>query len=481
MKLVVFDLDSTLVDGESLDEFGKLLNKENEISKITKKAMVGEISFEEALISRAKLLEGLELEKVRQAAHKIPLMRGAAETVAELRKHGIKVAVVSGGFDVVANRVKDELGLDYAVANEFVVKDGKLTGEVTGPMMEEGAKGKIFEELAKKAGVPQDECVAVGDGANDISMLEIAGLAIAFNSKPILNAKADVIIKKKDLREILPHVFKQEVGKLQDAQEEAHAKLAEIKREIAAKKRSLAELSIRRVDLINSIKIENSNANKAKAQRDALNEKVKNHKKERDALNEKIRELTSEYKRLHEGVPKKDFKKLQALRDSLEWKLQTSVLEIKKEDELVSKIEKLNSELNSYKDLISLSSKIDELRKTSTKVHDVIIQASEASQVHHEKFLESVKNIKQLESQIDSSNSERTTLSQEIEKLNEEFNTLVKRAKEIERNLKVVDASSSYRSDRALREEAKEKYEKFKKGEKLGLGDIYLLRRFDLV
>ncbi|MFQ5815195.1 MAG: phosphoserine phosphatase SerB [Candidatus Hydrothermarchaeaceae archaeon] len=481
MKLVVFDLDSTLIDGESLDEFGKLMKKKTEISKITNKAMVGEISFEEALVKRTKLLKGLEMQKIHEAVSKIPLMKGAGETVSALKKRGIKVAVVSGGFDVVADRVKEELGLDYAVANEFVAKDGKVTGEVVGPMLEEGAKGKILDELAKKAGIPLNECVAVGDGANDVSMLERAGLAIAFNSKPVLDDKADVVIKKKDLREVLPPILNQDLEKLREEKKEIDADINRLQKEVTADRKTLGETSAKRRELINSIKTKNAEANKYKAQRDALNEKVKNYKRERDGLNAKVKELVSKYKGLSGGMPRKDFKRLQSLRDSLEWKLQTSVLKIKKEDELVSKIEKLNSELNEFKDLISLSSNIDDLRNSSKKIHNAIIDASKESQVYHEKFLESVKNIKQLESQIDALNSERLVLSQEIDKSKAEINSLVQRARDIADELSIIDRGSALKGEKELKEEAKDIYERFKRGEKLGLGDIYLLRRFDLV
>ncbi|MEE9609718.1 MAG: phosphoserine phosphatase SerB [Desulfatiglandales bacterium] len=481
MKFVVFDLDSTLIAGESLDEFGKLVKKEKEIAKITKKAMVGEISFEEALLKRTKLLKGLKIEKIREAANNIPLTKGATDTISALKRRGIKVAVVSGGFDIVANRVKEELDLDYAVANEFVVKNGKITGEVEGPMIEEGSKGKILEELAKKAGAPLDECVAVGDGANDVSMVEKAGLGIAFNSKGVLNEKADVVIKKNDLREILPHILTQDLESLQKESREINSEITRVRREISNSKNGLGETSSQRRELINSIRVQNTEANKYKSQRDSLNDKVKKYKVERDTLNSKVKELVSKYKTLSEGVPKKDFKKLQALRDSLEWKLQTSVLKAKKEDELVTQIEKLNSELADYKDLISLSSKIDDLRTSSKKVHTSIIEASQESQIHHEKFLESVTNIKKLESQIDALNAERVILSQKIDESKAEINSLIVKAKGLEDDLKVLDTGPTVRSEKELKEEAKAVYERFKKGEKLGLGDIYLLRRFDLV
>jgi uncharacterized coiled-coil DUF342 family protein len=272
-----------------------------------------------------------------------------------------------------------------------------------------------------------------------------------------------------------------DIEEIRKEREEVNAEINKLRKDVTAKKRSLSESSAKRRELINSIKIKNAEANRYKARRDALNEKVKNYKKERDDLNAKVKKLVSEYKKLSKGAPKKDFKKLQALRDSLEWKLQTSVIEIKKEDELVSKIEKLNLELEEYKDLISLSSSIDELRTASKKVHNAIIEASKESQVYHEKFLESVKIIRQLESQIDTLNSERKVLSEEIDRGKARITELTQRAKELEHELKTIDTGSALRSEKELKEEAKEIYERFKRGEKLGLGDIYLLRRFDLV
>ncbi|MEE8168146.1 MAG: phosphoserine phosphatase SerB [Candidatus Hydrothermarchaeales archaeon] len=481
MKLVVFDLDSTLIDGESLDKFGKLVKKGKKISEITKKAMVGEISFEEALKKRANLLKGLEIEKIHKAAKDIPLMKGAHEAVSALKERGIKTAVISGGFSIVAERVKGELGLDYAVANEFVVNDGKITGEVSGPLTEEGSKGQVFEEIAAEAGVTLEDCVAIGDGANDVSMLQKAGLAIAFNSKPVLDKVADVVIKKNDLREILPHVLRHNAKDMVQELKEVEQEIARLKEALSAKKLSLTELSRKRKELIDSIKFKNADANKLKKQRDELNARVQVHKKERETANAKIKDLISEYKKLQEGVPKTDFKNAQRLKNSLEWKLQTSVMEIKKEDELVEKIEKLNSELGDYKGLIELSDRIDEHRKTSTKVHDAIITLSTESQTYHEKFLEAVRSIKELERQIDHVNLEMDAVGGELDELGGKLNARIKRSKVLEMDLKLVESKAHGKSDRELREHARLIYERFQKGEKLSLGDIYLLRRFNLV
>ncbi|EHP88809.1 phosphoserine phosphatase SerB [Methanotorris formicicus] len=205
-KIVLFDFDSTLVDCETIDEIAKEAGVEEEVKKITKEAMEGKLNFEQSLRKRVSLLKGLPVEKVEKAVSNIKLMNGAEETIKELKKKGYVVGVVSGGFDIAVKRIKEKLELDYAYANELIENDGILTGEVRGPVMSETAKGDILEEIARKEGVDLKDTIAVGDGANDISMFNKAGLKIAFCAKEILKEKADICIEKKDLREILKHV-----------------------------------------------------------------------------------------------------------------------------------------------------------------------------------------------------------------------------------------------------------------------------------
>ncbi|ENN95650.1 phosphoserine phosphatase SerB [Methanocaldococcus villosus KIN24-T80] len=204
-KLVVFDFDSTLIENETIDELAKEANKEEEIKEITKKAMNGEIDFKEALKKRVSLLKGLPIEKVENAINRLKLTNGAEETIKELKNRGYKVAVVSGGFDIAINKFK-YLDFDYIFANKLIFKDNKLTGEVIGKVLDNTSKGKIIEEVAKKENIPLKNIIVVADGANDVSMFEKAGLKIAFCAKPILKKKADVIIEKRDLREVLKFI-----------------------------------------------------------------------------------------------------------------------------------------------------------------------------------------------------------------------------------------------------------------------------------
>ncbi|MDK2790965.1 MAG: phosphoserine phosphatase [Methanothermococcus sp.] len=202
-KLILFDLDSTLVDCEVIDEIAKIAGVEDEVKKITKEAMEGKLNFGESLRKRVSLLSGLPTEKIDDLVSNLKLMEGAEDTIKELKNRGYIVGVVSGGFTVAAERIKEKLGLDYAIANELLTNNGKLTGEVRGPVMDESAKGNILEELAKKEGIDLKDTVVVGDGANDISMFKKAGLKIAFCAKEILRQNADFCVDKKDLREIL--------------------------------------------------------------------------------------------------------------------------------------------------------------------------------------------------------------------------------------------------------------------------------------
>ena len=208
IKLVVFDLDNVIIDGEAIDEIGKLANVEEDIAAITEKAMQGEIDFETSIKDRVQLLEGTSIEEIEKVADNLPLMPGACKTVNCLKDKGVDVAIISGSFDVVAEKVKDKLGVDTVYTNSFTVEDGKLTGEVTGPLVS-GSKLDVLKDHVEEAGITLDEVVAVGDGANDISMIESAGCGIAFNAKDSVKEIADVVVEEKDLCKVLCEILNQ--------------------------------------------------------------------------------------------------------------------------------------------------------------------------------------------------------------------------------------------------------------------------------
>jgi len=205
-KLILFDLDSTLIENETIDEFAKIAGAENEVKKITKEAMDGKLNFEQSLKKRVALIKGAPTNKIKEAVSTLTLTEGAEETIKELKNRGYIVGVVSGGFTVATDKIKELLGMDYAYSNNLIEKDGKLTGEVNGVMMKEDAKGKMLQKIAKKENIDLKDTVVVGDGANDISMFKVAGFKIAFCAKDILKKNADVCIEKRDLREILKYV-----------------------------------------------------------------------------------------------------------------------------------------------------------------------------------------------------------------------------------------------------------------------------------
>ena len=208
IKLVVFDLDNVIIDGEAIDEIGKLANVEDDIAEITEKAMQGEIDFETSIKDRVQLLEGTSIEDIEKLADELPLMPGACKTINCLKEKDVDVAIISGSFDVVADKVKDKLGVDTVYTNSFTVEDGKLTGEVTGPLVS-GNKLDVLKDHVEKAGIALENVVAVGDGANDISMIESAGCGIAFNAKDSVKEIADVVVEEKDLCKVLCEILNQ--------------------------------------------------------------------------------------------------------------------------------------------------------------------------------------------------------------------------------------------------------------------------------
>ena len=206
MKLAVFDFDSTLMDGETLDIIARETNFAKEIAEITAKGMRGEIDFFESLEMRVALLKGVKLETVNEICNNLPIMNGAKETIQELHKKGYKCVCFSGGFKNATVLFADKLNLDGEFANIFHTKNNILTGKVGGEMMFSNSKGDMLVRLQKLLNVSYDDTLAVGVGANDLSMFKYAKKKAAFCAKEVLKKEANIVIEKKDLTLILDKV-----------------------------------------------------------------------------------------------------------------------------------------------------------------------------------------------------------------------------------------------------------------------------------
>jgi phosphoserine phosphatase len=203
MRLIVMDVDSTLVQGEVIEMLAAHAGFEPEVAAITEAAMRGELDFEESLRKRVALLDGVPASALDEVYDAIVLAPGARTMVRTLRRLGYRFAIVSGGFSQITDRLADELGIHFARANELEIVDGKLTGRVVGNIVDRAGKAKALRDFAQQAGVPMEQTVAVGDGANDIDMLAAAGLGVAFNAKPALREVADASISHPYLDTVL--------------------------------------------------------------------------------------------------------------------------------------------------------------------------------------------------------------------------------------------------------------------------------------
>ncbi|MBQ8458638.1 phosphoserine phosphatase SerB [bacterium] len=205
-KLAVFDFDSTLMDGETLEFFAREIGIEKKVRDITDRAMRGELDFFESLTQRVSFMKGLPLSKVNEICQNLPLMTGAQEVVSGLKAKGYKVVCFSGGFRNATSFFAQKLGLDGEFSNILHSKDGLLTGFVGGEMMFNTSKGEMLERLQKLLNVKPQNTIAVGDGANDLSMFKYASKKVAFCAKPILKENANIIIEEKNLSSILKYI-----------------------------------------------------------------------------------------------------------------------------------------------------------------------------------------------------------------------------------------------------------------------------------
>ncbi|KAF0513122.1 phosphoserine phosphatase serb [Gigaspora margarita] len=204
-RLVVFDMDSTLIQQEVIDEIARMAGVVNEVAAITEAAMNGEIDFQESLRRRVSLLKGTSVDVLQSIKKKLIFTEGAHLLCKALKKVGFKLAVISGGFIPLANYVKNELGLDYAFANQLKISSDGLTftGELDGPIVDGKRKAELLEVIAQAENIRLDQVIAVGDGANDLLMLAKAGLGIAFNAKPRVQEQARARINQKSLKYVL--------------------------------------------------------------------------------------------------------------------------------------------------------------------------------------------------------------------------------------------------------------------------------------
>jgi phosphoserine phosphatase len=193
-RLVVFDVDSTLVQGEVIEILAEHAGCGPEVREVTEAAMRGELDFTQSLRRRVALLAGLPAGVLTEVTNALELTAGARTTVRTLKRLGFYCGAVSGGFTQIVQPVAEDLGLDFCTANELEIHDGKLTGHVIGPVVDRSGKADALRQAAEHFGVPLAQCVAVGDGANDIDMLTTAGLGVAFNAKPALREVADTAI-----------------------------------------------------------------------------------------------------------------------------------------------------------------------------------------------------------------------------------------------------------------------------------------------
>ena len=443
IKLVVFDLDNVIIDGEAIDEIGKLANVEDEIAEITEKAMQGEIDFETSIKDRVKLLEGTSIEEIEKVADELPLMPGAEETINTLKEKDLDVAIISGSFDVVAEKIKDKLGVDAVYTNSFSVEDGKLTGEVTGPLVS-GSKLDVLNDHVEKAGITLDDVVAVGDGANDISMIESAGCGIAFNAKDSVKEIADIVVEEKDLTKVLDEIVNQlttDDAETETVEEEAQETEEEVVEEAAEEEAQEAE-----------------NAEDAE---DAEEEVVE------EAAEEEAQEAEEEKpKKADKGLPKSDF----VLADTMEGVR-------KQKDEKEAEISKVAEEREEYNRIAKEQRKIRDELNASLKenLNKAIEYRNERNEIN--KAVEAAKKarneannkIKNLE--WSSGKRDKIKIENEIKKIDKiietrvldikKENQLVKNANDLRKQLMDIHEDESVKSEaQELKKLSEEEHEK---------------------
>ena len=533
IKLVVFDLDNVIIDGEAIDEIGKLANVEDDIAEITEKAMQGEIDFETSIKDRVQLLEGTSIEDIEKVADELPLMDGASETIARLKDEDIDVAIISGSFDVVADKIKEKLGIDAVYTNSFTVEDGKLTGEVTGPLVS-GTKLDILKDHVENAGISLEDVVAVGDGANDISMIESAGCGIAFNAKDSVKEIADIVVEEKDLTKVLDEIVNQlttddaETETVEEEAQEAEEEVVEeaAEEEAQEEKPKKADKGLPKSDFVLADTMEGvrkqkdekeAEISKVAEEREEYNKIAKEQRKIRDELNASLKENLNkaiEYRNERNEINKAVEAAKKARNDAnnkiknLEWSsgkrdkikieneikkidkiIETRVLDIKKENQLVKNANDLRKQLMDIHEDESVKSEAQELKKLSEEEHEKVIELSEKAQTAHEEMLKYFRKTDDIRTAADEAHKKFIEARKNASAKHEEFKAILSDIHVINKKLgsnkprrrkSENKSSSGGNKNREEKERAEEIFEKFKQGGKVSTEEILLLQKYNI-
>ena len=614
IKLVVFDLDNVIIDGEGIDEIGKLINIEDQIAAITEQAMQGDIDFETSIKKRVGLLKGVATDDIKTLANEMPLMKGAEETVSTLKENGFDVAIISGSFDIIADTIKGKLDVDNIFTNSLVEEDGILTGEVTGPLVS-GSKLDVLSKLIEEKGYTLDECVAVGDGANDISMIESAKYGIAFNAKPALKENADIIVETRDLTDVLNVIINlnsentegdadvdkevavetevvettdvvvenqeeeqvadateevvEEIEETEEVVEEAEEEVAEeetaeeeaeeaeeevVEEEVAEaeeeaaeeeapeaeeevaeekpvkeakpkkskKKNALPEPDFDLADTIEGVRAQKDEREeriaKVADEREAFNREAKEQRKIRDELNSELKEnlakaiefrdqrneinkqveenknarnkVNDEIKSLEWSSGKKDKIRIEAEIKKIDKIIETRVLDIKKENQLVKNANDLRKELAEIKEDDKVKEEAAELKKKSEEYHAKVVELSEQAQEAHEQMLSYFRKTDEIRTAADEAHKLFIQARKNASAKHEEFKMILSEIHVINKKLgsnknrkrrsDKSGGSSNNKKNREEKERAESIFDKFKNGKKLSTEELLLLQKYDI-
>lgn len=559
IKLVVFDLDNVIIDGEAIDEIGKLVNVQDKIVGITEKAMNGDLDFETSIKERVKLLTGASVKDIKKLAEDMKLMKGAEETIKNLKDEGYLIAIISGSFDLIANPLKEKLNVDFLFTNTLVEDDGKLTGEVTGPLVKD-SKADVLKNLINENNILLEECVAIGDGANDISMLESSGLSIAFNAKPSVKEIADIVVEDKDLTKVLEIIKSKTFEDKEKSEEKPEEKLekeskesiieeksvnvsklpdegsenidgeksankentendAKSKKKSKKKRKKLPktdfvpangflevmdqkneherlileiadardefnriskEQRLLRDELNDSLKENLKLASKFKSERNKINEEVEKHKQLRNKTNNEI-------KKLEFSSGKKDILNIEKEIEKIDKIIETNVLDIKKENQLVNKANDLRKQVNEFKEDAKIKAVADKLRKESEEYHAKVVELSENAQEFHDKMVDCFKKTNEIRNKADEAHESFIKSRNDASSKHEDFKNVLSEIHVINSKLnsfrgkrKSVNKDSDAKQAKEEKEKAENIFERFKKGKKLSTDELLLLQRHNI-